>query len=60
MQSSRSIEFHQKMGDFIQKKEDKLKQMRDEKALKEVEGITFAPKIYTRKAGENLEPRKFD
>lgn len=48
------------MGDFIQKKEDKLKQMRDEKALKEVEGITFAPKIYTRKAGENLEPRKFD
>ena len=60
MQSTRSNEFHQKMDDFLQKKEDKLKHMRDEKAKKEVEGCIFAPKIYTRKAGDSLEPRKFD
>ena len=34
--------------------------MREEKALKEVEGCIFTPNIYTRKAGQETQRRNFD
>ena len=39
------------MDDFVTKKNEKIKQMRDEKAKKEIENCQFAPNIYTRKQG---------
>ena len=40
------------MDDFLQKKDEKIKKMREEQALKEVEGCAFSPNIYTRKSGQ--------
>jgi len=49
------------MDDFVVRKNEKLKMLRDEKAHKEVEGCVFKPTIYTRRCGKEApQPRKFD
>jgi hypothetical protein len=48
------------MEDFLLKKEEKLRKMREEKAQKEVEGCVFSPKLQTRKAGEITQRRNLD
>jgi len=40
------------MEELVQKKNEKIKIMREEKAKKEIENCQFAPNIYTRKQGE--------
>jgi len=46
-------EFYTKMDDFVQRKEEKIRRMREEKAMKEVENCVFSPTIYTRKTIHN-------
>ena len=48
------------MEDFLQKKDEKLRILREEKALLEVEECVFAPIIVSRKAGDNTQRRNFD
>lgn len=55
VQTTRSKnEFHSKMDEFMQKKEDKLRKMREEKAQKEVENCVFSPQLATRKFNESV------
>lgn len=42
------------MDDFLKRKEEKLKKLREEKAQKEVHECVFSPTIHTRKAKEPL------
>jgi hypothetical protein len=46
--------FLSKIDDFVSRKEEKLKIMLEQKALKELEGCQFAPNIYTRRQHQNL------
>jgi hypothetical protein len=48
------------MEEFVQKRNDKIKLMREEKAKKEIENCQFAPNIYTRKHGETQQRRNFE
>jgi hypothetical protein len=40
------------MEEFLLRKEEKIKRLREEKDQKEVEGCVFSPKLETRKPGE--------
>lgn len=53
-------DFHTKMDDFIQRKNEKLKALREEKARKELEGCQFAPNIYTRRHNGDTSRRNFE
>lgn len=48
------------MEEFLLKKEEKLRRLKEEKELKEIEGCVFSPKLETRKAGEVAQRRNFD
>lgn len=48
------------MEDFLLKKEEKLRKLKEEKDQKEIEGCVFSPKLETRKAGEVGQRRNFD
>jgi hypothetical protein len=52
--------FHSKMEDFLYRKEAKLRALREAKEAKELEGCQFAPKIYTRKQGDQGQRRGFE
>ena len=48
------------MEDFVNKKNHKINQLREEKEKKEVADCHFAPKIYTRKNGDAVQRRNFE
>ncbi len=49
MSTNRSREFHSKMEDFLSKKDEKLKKLREIKAREEVLECNFTPQLFTRK-----------
>jgi hypothetical protein len=48
------------MDDFLARKDEKLKKLREEQALKELEGCAFSPNLATRRSGQDTQRRHFD